>query len=311
MKPEVSVIISVYRRLDFLAQALQSALAQTFTAREIIVADDSGTGAARTICQPLIETGKITYRANPQRLGIARSLRAAIEAAQGEFISFLNDDDVWEPEFLAALVPPLRADPNRALAFSDHWIMMEDGSIDGSETEANTRRYGRASLPEGDVADPARLVFVDNGVPLAMAAVFRKDAVDLSLLTAEVSGAYDFWISCLLAASGRKFDYVPKRLTRYRVHPQSETGRRSADRSENQVYIFTEILKRNWFPEMKTDLRARLANAHFRVGRDQLAFDRVREARASFLKSFRTKPAWRPILAAFLSLLPRSLRARS
>ena len=309
MNPQVSVIVSVYRRLDFLAKALESALAQTFTSREIIVADDSGTAAARAICQPWIDSGQISYRANPKTLGIALSLRAAIEAAQGEFISFLNDDDVWEPEFLAALVPPLQSDPQRVLAFSDHWIMLDDGSIAQEASETNTKRYGRASLLPGDVADPTHLVLINNGVPLAMAAVFRKDALDLASLTPEVSGAYDFWISCLLAASGRKFYYVPARLTRYRMHAESETGRRSADRSANQVYIFSEILRRNWFPEMKDNLRARLANAHFRVGRDQLSFDRVRDARGSFLKSFRTSPALRPLVAALMTFVPRSLRA--
>lgn len=308
--PEVTVIVSVYRRLDFLAQAVESALTQSFTSREIIVVDDSGSAAAQAICQPWIDRGEITYRANPHTLGIALSLRGALESARGQFISFLNDDDEWEPDFLSQLVPALQANSERVVAFSDHWIMLQDGSIDRMETDANTQRYGRASLPEGELSNPAAFVLIDNGVPLAMAALFRKDALDLSLLTKEVAGAYDFWISCALAASGGKFYYVPRRLTRYRIHEKSETGRRSADKSENQVFIFSEMLRRNWFPEMKPDLRARLANAHFRVGRDQLAFDRPGEARRSFRESFKTKPAARPFLAALLSFLPSSVRAR-
>jgi glycosyltransferase involved in cell wall biosynthesis len=310
MKPEVTVIITVYQRTDFLSQAVESALAQTFQAREIIVADDSGNAAARAICQPWAEAGQIRYRANPETLGIARSLRAAITEAQGEFISVLNDDDIWEPNFLASLVPPLRVGAKRAIAFSDHWIMSESGVIDEVETEANTRRYGRAALAEGDVPNPAHFVLVENGVPLAMASVFRKEAIDWSLLTTEVSGAYDFWISCLLAASGKKFFYVPQRLTRYRIHPKSETGRRAPDKSENQVYIFSQLLERNCFPELRSYLRSRLASALFRLGRDRLFFDRVREARAYFLESFRMRPDWRPVLATFLSFFPGPLRKR-
>ncbi|MEN3369408.1 MAG: hypothetical protein V7609_1551 [Verrucomicrobiota bacterium] len=308
MRPEVTVIVTVHKRTDFLSQAVESALAQTFQAREIIVADDSGSGASRALCEAYVQGGQVRYRANPETLGIARSLRAAIEDAQGEFISILNDDDIWEPDFLASLVPPLRADDERTLAFSDHWIMSESGVIDEVETEANTRRYGRAALAEGSVPDPAHFVLVENGVPLAMAALFRKDAIDLSLLTTEVSGAYDFWISCLLAASGKKFYYVSRRLTRYRIHPKSETGRRAPDKSENQVYIFSQLLERNWFPQMKSYLRSRLADALFRVGRDRLFFHRVREARGYFLESFKMRPDWRPMLAAFLSYLPGFLR---
>ncbi|MCA1659858.1 MAG: glycosyltransferase family 2 protein [Verrucomicrobiaceae bacterium] len=307
-KPEVTVIISVYKRIDFLARALQSALVQTFQGAEIIVADDSGTAAARALCEPWVKSGQVQYRANPQTLGIARSLRGALEEARGEFISILNDDDLWEPNFLSSLVPPLRSDVERVVAFSDHWIVLEDGSIDPKATEANSRRYGRASLAPGDVDNPVDFVLVKNGVPLAMAALFRKDAIDLSLLSSDVSGSYDFWISCLLAASGKKFYYVADRLTRYRVHPKSETARRDPAKSENLVFIFSQLLERNWFPEKTRYLRSRLAGAFFRLGRDRLFFNRLADSRSYFRKSFATRPGWRPILATLLSFLPRTLR---
>lgn len=308
MKPEVSVIISVYKRTDFLAQAVESALAQTFPSAEIIVADDSGTAAARALCEPWVKSGQVRYRANPQTLGIARSLRGALEEARGDFVSILNDDDLWEPNFLSSLVPHLRADPDRVVAFSDHWIVSEDGSMATDATETNTRLYGRDSLAPGELDNPVDFVLVKNGVPLAMAALFRKDAIDLSLLTEDVSGSYDFWISCLLAASGKKFYYVPDRLTRYRVHPKSETARRDPAKSENHVYIFSQLLTRNWFPEKAAYLRSRLASALFRLGRDRLFFNRLGDSRNYFWKSFTTRPGWRPILATCLSFLPRFLR---
>ena len=308
MNPEVTIIISVYKRVGFLAHALESALAQTFQGSEIIVADDSGTAVARDLCEPWVKSGQIRYRANPQTLGIARSLRGALEEARGEFVSILNDDDLWEPNFLSCVVPPLRADPDRVVAFSDHWVMTEGGSIDTVASEANTHRYGRASLAPGDLANPVDFVLIKNGVPLAMAALFRRSAIDPALLTADVSGSYDFWISCLLAASGKKFYYVADRLTRYRVHLKSETARRDPGKSEGQVYIFSQLLERNWFPEKASFLRSRLAGALFRLGRDRLFFNRLADSRDYFRKSFTTRPGWRPILATFLSFLPRSLR---
>lgn len=308
MKPEASVIVTVHKRVGFLLHALESAVAQTFPSREIIVADDSGNAAASSVCEPLVKTGHIRYRANPRTLGIAGSLRAAIAEAEGEFISILNDDDLWEPNFLSQLVPPLQNDTERVLAFSDHWIISENGSIDYNETEANTRRYGRSSLSEGDVSDPEHFVLVRNGVPLAMAAVFRKKALDLSLLTDEVSGAYDLWIACILAASKGNFYYIPRRLTRYRVHSQSETARRHKGRFENQVHIFSQLLDRNWFPKMNDFLRTALAGIFFMLGRDKLHFDRPRDARLCFIQSIRTKPSWRAAIAIVLSYLPRLMR---
>jgi hypothetical protein len=186
--------------------------------------------------------------------------------------------------------------------------VLEDGSIDVEATEANSRRYGRAALPPGDVENAVDFVLIKNGLPLAMAALFRKDAIDLSLLTADVSGSYDFWISCLLAASGKKFFYVADRLTRYRVHHKSETARRDPAKSENLVYIFSQLLERNWFPEKGSYLRSAVAGALFRLGRDRLFFNRLGDSRNYFLRSFTTRPGWRPILATILSYLPRFLR---
>jgi hypothetical protein len=143
-----------------------------------------------------------------------------------------------------------------------------------------------------------------------MAAVFRKRFLNLTLLTDEIAGAYDFWISCLLAASGKKFYYVPKRLTRYRVHSRTETGRRDPNKSQNQVYIFDQLLKHNWFPNLDGYLRARLSGAFFRLGRDRLYFNQLAEARRCFSKALRTHSDWRPILGGLLSYLPKFVRVR-
>jgi glycosyltransferase involved in cell wall biosynthesis len=304
----VSILITVHKRIDFLSGAIDSALSQSFPDREIIVADDSGCSAAKDICKPYLEAGRIRYRANPQTLGIAMSLRTAIEGATGKYIAVLNDDDIWEPEFLAYLIPPLEADSRRVLAFSDHWIMAEDGTIDVSASDINTRHYGRYTLAEGEVINPAKFVLIQNGVPLAMASVFRKDTVNPRLLTPDVAGAYDFWISCVLAASGGTFYYVPRRLTCYRVHSRMETGRRSPDKSENQVYIFSQLLERGWFPEMEGYLRARLAGALFRAGRDRLYFNHIKEARSYFKKAFLVRPDWRPAIGGLLCFFPRTVR---
>ncbi len=310
MSSGVSVIVTVYKRLDFLREALESVITQTNRPREIIVADDSSTDAARSICEPFATKSQIQYRANPSTLGIAASVRCAIAAANGEFISVLNDDDVWENNFLSELVPPLQQDRRRVLAFSDHWIISEDGSIDPEETDHNTSRYGRVRLPEGDVADVENILLVQRSVPMAMASLFRKDAIDLSLITDEVSNWYDLWIGCMLAASGGKFYYVPTRLTRYRVHSRSETARRSPDRCANQVYFFSQLLDRNWFPNSRAFLQWSLAGTIFLLGRDKLYFNQADEARQCFLKSLQTQFNWRSMAALLLSYLPRFLRVR-
>jgi glycosyltransferase involved in cell wall biosynthesis len=310
MRHAVTILITVYNRTDYLRTAIESALDQSFSDFEVLVLDDSGAAIAKDLCDPYLSSGKVRYRPNPKTLGVAESLRTAIEDCESDYISILNDDDRLEPGFLAALVPPLQADPRRVLAFSDHWLMDAEGRLDLKATEENTRFHGRQGLPEGEVANLGEFLLASHGVPLAVASVFRKDALDASLLTAQVAGAYDFWISCALASTGGAFYHVPGRFSCWRIHPEMETARRSADKSDCAIHIASQLVERGWFPGFENLLRRRLADAFFRAGLDRMDFSRVTEAMRYFFKSLSASPGWRPLLAMPLCLLPRPVRQK-
>ena len=305
--PVVSVVLTVYTRLTYFQQALRSVEAQTFQNYEVVIADDSGTGAARSLS---LAAGnpRVRYHANASSLGVALSLRAALERARGRYIAILNDDDVWEPGFLTRLVAPLEADANRVLAFCDHAIMNADGEIDEVATDRNTAQFGRAGLGEGDIADPKVFVLRRNGVPLAMGAVFRAASLSPERLIRDVGGAYDFWMSSLLAASGGAFYYVPERLTRYRVHAGMETVRRDPEKTRCLSFIVQSLLAEPGFADHRGYLRRRLGSITARAGRDYLYFDRVHEARRSFISAFKISAGWKPIVGYLATIAPARLR---
>jgi glycosyltransferase involved in cell wall biosynthesis len=306
--PKVTVVVTVYKRLDYLREALRGVAAQTFGDYEVIVADDSGTRAARGIAAASVDPARLRYQGNAQTVGVAVSLRTALNDARGRYISILNDDDVWEPAFLERLVAPLEEDSRRVLAFCDHWIVAADGRIDHQATDHNTDAYGRRSLQAGDIVNPHALVLQKNAVPLAMGSVFRARAFDYAQLVPEVAGAYDFWISTLLASSGGGFFYVPDRLTRYRVHSHMETVRRSPDKSECFVFIWRSLYESGKFPQLDHYVRSRLAESRVRAGRDRLYFNQLLEARELFRQAFRTAPGWDPCASYLLSVLPLTIR---
>ena len=309
--PLVTIVLTVYKRLEYLRDALRGVAEQSFEDYEVIVADDSGTADAKEIATTAFEGERLRYEPNPATLGIALSVQSALRKARGRYIALLNDDDVWEPEFLARLVPPLEDNSRRVLAFCDHWIVRENGEIDERATDQNTDAYGRRHLQVGDIANPHTLVLRTNAVPLAMGSVFRAGAFDYSKLVADVAGAYDFWISSLLAGSGGGFFYVPDRLTRYRVHAQMETMRRSPEKSQCFVFIWRSLADSGMFPELVPFIRSRLAESTVRAGRDRLYFNQVNEARVLFRDAFRTAPGWEPCASYLLSVLPLSVRKAS
>lgn len=308
MVPMVSIIVTVYKRIEFLEGALRSALSQTYPSYEVIVADDSDSPEIRSLVGRFGPA--IRYFGNNPTLGVALSLRAAVAMAKGKYIAILNDDDEWEPKFLENLVPPLEADSSRVLAFCDHWIMRDSGTLDIAATGENTIRYGRSELQRGDVNDLASLVLEKNGVPLAMGAVFRKEAIDFSHLVREVAGAYDFWISCLLASGAGRAWYEPTRLTKYRVHSAMETGRRAPDKNTNMVFIYSALLRFDSFRNKRELLRRRLAQSMYSVGRDLLWFGCPNEARRYFSESMAVSPNARSLAFCLLTLMPMSVQRK-
>jgi glycosyltransferase involved in cell wall biosynthesis len=111
----VSVVIPAYNAERFLAEALQSALAQTTGRIEIVVVDDGSTDGTHALAESFAGRG-VVCRTRPDRhgAGAARNLGAA--AATGEYLAFLDADDLWPPGRTAALGRALLDQGERAIA---------------------------------------------------------------------------------------------------------------------------------------------------------------------------------------------------
>jgi glycosyltransferase involved in cell wall biosynthesis len=308
--PLVTAIVTVCDRTEFLREALKSVLDQTFQSFEIIVTDDSDNAEIKAICDSFRQQ-IIRYRSNCSPLGVALNLRGAILEARGKYVAILNDDDKWESDFLDRLVDPLGQSSERVLSFADHWIMRRGGEIDVLATDKNTAKYRRSGLAEGEILDWRRDAVLYQCVPLAMAAVFRKDVVNWDLLVREVEGAYDYWITCLLASTGRPAYYVSKRLSEYRIHSAMETARQAADKNENMIFIFSRLLELRLFPQLEAALRERHRDALFTCGKEHLRFEEVSGARKFFRESLSTTVSAKALAAWLLTFLPSWLRKKA
>lgn len=305
---DVTVVVTVSERTAFLRQALESVRSQACTPREVILTDDSDSRAIQSIAEEM-RWPTLRYRSNAHSLGAAGNVRRALEEAKGKYVAILNDDDVWEPRFLARLTTPLEQNAARVVAFSDHWLAGPDGFADEAMTNRHSARYGRAALVEGDLDDAVDFVLAKNGVSMAVAAVFRRDALPPPAIAAEVAWAYDLWIACFLAASGRPFYYVPERLARWRVHPGMETARVAADKSASLVFLFARLRElRLLSPSKEPLLRNCLRQAWRASGREQLLCGRARDARRSFRMALELGFEWRSFAGLLLSALPHGGR---
>jgi len=120
-EPTVSVIIIVFNGAAFLREAIDSVLAQTFDDYELLVVDDGSTDDTLAIAEHAQGENPDRIRVLRHAGGVNRGMSATrnlgIAHARGEFIAFLDADDVWLPQKLAEQVAIMRADPAAALVY--------------------------------------------------------------------------------------------------------------------------------------------------------------------------------------------------
>jgi len=239
--PAVTVVIPVFRRTHFLQEALTSALAQTFTDFEILVTDDGPGGEAAPFVSSFQDT-RIRYRHNARNLGIAMNHYAAFQEAQGRYVATLHDDDIWEPEFLAELVPPLKADASIGVAFCDHHLIDDHGQFLHERTEYISRFYRRSTLSPGRHQPFLEMAVIHETIPMAMGSVLRKSILEGAEYPPQIGGCYDHWLSYLATKNNRAAYYVPRRLTRYRLHAHSGSATTGIRNLRNTIYVRTRFL---------------------------------------------------------------------
>lgn len=133
--PKVSVIIPTYNRARYICRAINSVLDQTFTDHEIIVVDDGSTDNTRELLAQY--DGKIVYIPQTNQ-GISESRNRGIRAARGEYIAFLDSDDVWISEKLAIQVDLLDHNEKLGIVCSKMTIFDEAGNQRGTKPEERT-----------------------------------------------------------------------------------------------------------------------------------------------------------------------------
>lgn len=256
--PAVSIITTTLNRIDYLRQAIQSALSQTFTDFELLICDDGGLEETKQLCESFHDQ-RILHIVNPARLGIAMNTYSGIQRAHSDVIAFLNDDDRWTADYLDKCATPLIQDREVVLAFCDHWLINSNGDRLPDATDANTRNYGRGDLPAGPVSDPAPLM-ARLSIPLAMAAVFRRSSVDWSLYSQEVEGAYDSYIAYSLLRNNGKVIYIAERLTEYRTHERAASVEFHRLTTEGLAYVHGLMLNDPSFRSIRSEIRNKYLN---------------------------------------------------
>lgn len=158
--PRVSAIIIFLNGEKYIAEAIESVLAQTFADWELILVDDGTTDGATAIARRYAEAhpGRIIYTEHPghENRGMSASRNAGLRRARGEFVAFLDADDIWLPRRLEVHVETLDRHPDVSMTLAPTLLWTS-----WSETRGIARQRGLSGemvtelgLPTGRVLEP-------------------------------------------------------------------------------------------------------------------------------------------------------------
>ncbi len=125
----ISVYITSYNQKDYLIKAIESVLAQTLRPYQIIIADDASQDGSQEVIAGYKSRypGLITPVHHEYNQGVSMTRNDALQAATGDFVTYLDGDDLYLPQKLEREAQCLQETPNAQMAFSNYYIINEQG----------------------------------------------------------------------------------------------------------------------------------------------------------------------------------------
>jgi len=228
--PKVSILIPVFNRKDFIAECIQSALNQTYTNFEIVVADNASDDGTWEICQKFAEKDRrVRIFRNETNVGPVRNWKCCFDWARGEFGKILFSDDSIVPQYLERTLPFIE-DVQVGFAYA----LAEIGERPGCGVINQNSPFKKS----GKIASNAYIEEACIGVRTPVspgAAIFRMADLKRNLMMevpsptfhdfAALGAGPDLLLYLLTANQYTHIAYVDEPLAFFRAHPSSITVR--------------------------------------------------------------------------------------
>lgn len=273
----VSIIIPTYNREDFIIEALESVLAQSYTNFEIIIVDDGSTDATSELLKKYVSQN-VKYFQLKHAGNISRLRNFGLQQATGEFIAYLDADDRWSKEKLQEQVNLLNTSSEKGLVFTDvvefsgQKIVKNGIYQDGVTREISFRNILNNSLP----VYPSSILYRRSGLK-------KMDLHDESFLWNDLG-----FITRYIALYGAVM--IPHKLTHIRKHDQNiSTVKRNEAVGFRDMILTTEILYKQKLLT-QSEFKSMSAQFYERMGTMLAQLREYQNAKKAYAKAFTFKP---------------------
>lgn len=274
----VSVVTANYNGARFLSKTIQSVLNQTYPYFEFIIVDDGSTDDSIAIIKHWSELDsrvKPIYLAKNRGVGAARNV--GIDLCVGEYVAFIDADDLWLPEKLEKQIELFKAHPHAGL------VVTAAATIDDEDREIPSRKSKKA-VQDGPVNV---FDYVAGKFPVSINAMTKRACLDEvghfnpNYLIGE---DYELWMRIC-----RHYEYyhIEEPLHQYRLHSSNATRRSKLVNRECKVKILEDAILNN--PELAQQMDQRvntiIQRKYNSLGKAYFLAGRIADAKACFVKA--------------------------
>lgn len=295
MKPRVSILVAAYNAEGYIAQAIESVLAQSFTGWELIVCDDGSVDATASIVNNYAKNDSRIRLVAQANAGGAVARNTAYAVSSGEFVVLLDADDMILPDKLQIQTSILDRNSEVGVAYGDTWFC----DPEGARVELESQRYPNQHR-EGDV-----FASLCCGNMFAVhSAMIRRSAIDavggIHHPTRVQIADWDFWVRI---AEKFCFAYHHDPVADYRLHPLM-SARQDDARKQVLQRQFTLCRIENLSRFSALD-RKEKASVYFATGRFCARWSESSDALRYYFRSYLYNPFYLKTFLATVALLVR------
>jgi len=240
MNPVITIIIPSYNVEQYLTDACESVLGQTYIYWEALIIDDGSSDNTAIIANSFCNKDQRFKYIHQENKGLSFARKTGIDAAKGEFIQFLDADDTLLPKRLEIMLDAVKAVEENIILYSDYIIGI-DNSVTGRVTQSD--------IPiklDNDITFNEMYVGFGNAFGFNPACIlFRKSVFQYIKYDETLRSAEDWDLYLSFCSSGFKFRNISQVLVIYRHNPSGLSSNR------DKMFYYSSIVTLKWKDEYK------------------------------------------------------------
>ena len=302
--PKVSIIIPAYKVAPFIQDTLDSVFSQTVTDFEAIVINDDSPDTPQL--EEALEkySGRIVYLKQPHR-GAGAARNAGLRVARGEYVGFLDGDDIWLPTFLREQLKLIRSDGGYDLAYADAINFCDQGD-DSVTNMSNNPSFGDVTF--------LKLVCGDCNIITSTVLARRESVLRVGGFNEGFVNSQDFdlWLRLAKDADAR-MTYQRTALTRRRIH-SSSLAANPLHSFAGELAVLNSMRERSGLTTAESEtlentLRKRKATVKILMGKQELTAGDFKKATELFVAANEYYPTRKlDLVLICLKFAPRLLQ---